>query len=103
MINSVTPSQVTPDTAAATSGSEAVRPQAAPAADTGAPTATGEAVTVSADANTTTQLLGAARGADGMDQEAVQSLRSAVQNGTYSVSPEDLARAITSAAKEAAS
>jgi flagellar biosynthesis anti-sigma factor FlgM len=62
----------------------------------------GEAVTLSADAQTTTQLLGAARNASGVNEQAVAQLRAAIQNGTYSVSPDTLARSISSALKEAA-
>jgi flagellar biosynthesis anti-sigma factor FlgM len=90
------------DSAEATGSSAAARPAATPQAASGAETAAGEAVTVSADANTSTQLLDAARNADGMDDAAVQRLRSAVQSGTYDVSPQDLARAMTNAAREAA-
>jgi flagellar biosynthesis anti-sigma factor FlgM len=57
----------------------------------------GEAVTVSADAQTTAQLLDAARGADGIDTARVAQLRNAVQSGSYNVSPDDLAKAIGSA------
>jgi flagellar biosynthesis anti-sigma factor FlgM len=70
----------------------------ADAADVAAGGATGgEAVTVSADAQTTAQLLDAARGADGIDTARVAQLRSAIQGGSYNVSPDDLAKAIISA------
>jgi negative regulator of flagellin synthesis FlgM len=90
-------------------GSSAVQPgaaapgAAAPGAAAPAPaaaSATGEAVTVSADAAATTQLLDAARGADGVDQKAVQQLRSAIQAGTYHVAPGALAKAISGALRE---
>jgi flagellar biosynthesis anti-sigma factor FlgM len=58
----------------------------------------GEAVTLSADAQTTASLLNAARNADGIDAARVAQLRSAVQAGTYNVSPDDVAKAITGAA-----
>jgi flagellar biosynthesis anti-sigma factor FlgM len=57
-----------------------------------------EAVTVSADSQSSSQLLNAARGADGIDTTRVAQLRSSIQNGTYNVSPEDLAKAIGAAA-----
>lgn len=86
----------------ATGGTPAVRAAAAPSS-TNTATSSGEAVTVSADAITTTQLLGAARNANGIDQAAVQQLRTAIQNGTYNVSPESLAGAMGNALKEASS
>jgi flagellar biosynthesis anti-sigma factor FlgM len=58
----------------------------------------GEAVTLSADAQTTASLLDAARGADGVDAARVAQLRSAVQAGTYNVLPDDVAKAIIGAA-----
>jgi flagellar biosynthesis anti-sigma factor FlgM len=101
MILPITQSPMSSDNAEATGSSAAARPGANTQA-AGAETAAGEAVTVSADANTSTQLLDAARNADGMDDAAVQRLRSAVQGGTYDVSPQDLARAMTNAARETA-
>ncbi len=59
-------------------------------------------MTLSADAQTTTQLLGAARNSSGVNDQAVAQLRAAIQNGTYNVSPDTLARSISSAMKEAA-
>jgi flagellar biosynthesis anti-sigma factor FlgM len=61
-----------------------------------------EAVTISQAAQTTTQLLNAARGASGVDQAAVQQIRTALQNGSYNVAPEDLAQAIATVLKESA-
>jgi flagellar biosynthesis anti-sigma factor FlgM len=59
-----------------------------------------EAVTLSAAAQTTTQLLTAARNADGFNQTAVDQIRGALQAGTYNVAPEDLAQAIATVLKE---
>jgi flagellar biosynthesis anti-sigma factor FlgM len=84
--------------AGSAAASAAVAPAAAPPTATAA--SAGEEVTVSADAATTTQLLEAARGADGVNQGAVQQLRSAIQSGTYQVSPSVLAKAISSALRE---
>jgi flagellar biosynthesis anti-sigma factor FlgM len=67
-------------------------------AQTGAAAAS-EAVTVSDGARLSTDLLNAARNSDGVDHGAVQALRSAIQNGSYNVSPEDLAGAIINAVK----
>ena len=83
--------------------SEAPATTHASAAETSAEsTGSGEAVTLSADAQATTELLGAARSSSGMNEQAVAQLRAAIQNGSYDVSPDTLARAITSAAKETA-
>jgi len=62
--------------------------------------ATSEAVTLSAAAQTSTQLLSAARAASGIDQAQVAQIRSALQAGTYNVAPEDLAQAIATVLKE---
>jgi len=83
--------------AGSAAGSGAVPAAAAPAAATAG---AAEEVTVSADAATTTQLLEAARGADGVNQGAVQQLRSSIQAGTYQVSPNALAKAIAGALRE---
>ncbi len=56
-----------------------------------------EAVTLSADGQSTAQLLDAARGADGVDSQKVEQLRQAVQSGSYGPTPEDVAKAISSA------
>ena len=59
-----------------------------------------EAVTLSAAAQTTTQLLSSARNAEGFNQTAVDRIRGALQSGTYNVAPEDLAQAIATVLKE---
>jgi flagellar biosynthesis anti-sigma factor FlgM len=59
-----------------------------------------EAVTLSAGARATTQLLNAARDADGVNQNSVAQIRGALQNGSYNVSAEDLAQAIATVLKE---
>ncbi len=61
-----------------------------------------EAVTLSAGAQATTQLLDAAQQADGVDNQAVQSLSDAINSGSYGVSPEHLAQAMLNAQKEMA-
>ena len=102
MINSITPSDGLPETPATAHGpsAPAATASAAPAASGDLQSTAAEAVTVSADANATTQLLDAARNADGIDHSSVASLRAAVQNGTYNVSPEDLAQSIIRAVQE---
>ncbi|OYV34801.1 MAG: flagellar biosynthesis anti-sigma factor FlgM [Rhodospirillales bacterium 20-64-7] len=59
-----------------------------------------EAVTLSAAAQTTTQLLNAARDATGVNTEAVSQLRAAIAGGTYNVPPAALAQAISAGLKE---
>ena len=76
--------------------------RAGAAAESAQSESSGEAVTLSDDAQTTTQLLGAARNSSGVNEQAVAQLRAAIQNGTYDVSPDTLARSITSAVKETA-
>jgi len=103
IINSAAQPQSTPEPADATRGAAALRPLGTVSASPEITTTSGEAVSVSADAQTMTQLLDGARSAGGVDQAAVQKLRSAVQGGTYNVSPETLARAIAGAFKEISS
>jgi len=74
-------------------------PPASSQANTVAASAGGEAVTVSSDATFSTDLLNAARSSDGIDHAAVARLSTAMQNGSYNVSPEDLAGAMINAAK----
>jgi flagellar biosynthesis anti-sigma factor FlgM len=61
-----------------------------------------DSVTLSEAAQTTTQWLSAARDSNGVDQNAVERIRSALQNGSYNVPPEDLAQAIVTVLKETA-
>lgn len=103
IINSAAQHQAMPDPADAASGTTAARPLGTALASPDIAVSAGEAVTVSAGAQTMTQLLDAARGASGVDQAAVQTLRSAVQGGTYNVSPDSLARAMAGAFKEISS
>jgi flagellar biosynthesis anti-sigma factor FlgM len=99
-INALGQGQVAPETAG--QGDAAATTRAGAAAESAPSESSGEAVTLSADAQTTTQLLGAARSASGVNDQAVAQLRTAIQNGTYNVSPGTLARSISSAMKEAA-
>ena len=59
--------------------------------------ANSDAVTVSKDALIAAQLLAAARNSDGVDQAAVDRLKSQIQSGTYHVAPEKLAAALSTA------
>ncbi len=79
-------------------GSAAPRPKppgASPSADAAAPQ--GEAVTLTSGAQTSTQLLDAARAAAGIDNQTVQTLRAAIQADTYNVPPDTLATSIVAA------
>jgi flagellar biosynthesis anti-sigma factor FlgM len=89
-----------PDTAAPAaqaSGASAASAKTAATAATKQSAVGGEAVTLSSDAQTTAQLLTAARNSDGIDQATVQSLKSQIQSGTYNVPPDKLATAIVTA------
>ena len=83
--------------AAKANGTSATSAKTASAAAAKQSTASTEAVTVSSDAKTTAQLLTAARNSDGIDQAAVQNLKSQIQSGTNNVPPEKLATSIVTA------
>jgi flagellar biosynthesis anti-sigma factor FlgM len=97
-INALGQSQLAPEIAGQTETPATTR--ADTAAESAQSESSGEAVTLSDDAQATTQLLGAARNSSGVNEQAVAQLRAAIQNGTYDVSPDTLARSISSAAKE---
>ncbi len=59
-----------------------------------------ESVTLSAAAQTGTQLLTAARQAAGVDQAQIAAIRAQLANGSYNVSPQDLAQAIATVLKD---
>jgi flagellar biosynthesis anti-sigma factor FlgM len=101
-INPLSPYLQADLTAAQASGSASVAGSASLPATAAGSTEGSEAVTVSPDAATTTQLLEAARNADGVDSGAVQQLRGAVQSGSYDVTPEALAQSIIGALKAGA-
>jgi negative regulator of flagellin synthesis FlgM len=95
MTNTISPFSQTPPV------SESNVPAAKPAAPPSAAAAPeSDSVTLSAAAQTSAQLLGAASSSDGIDHAAVAQIRSALQAGTYNVSPEDLAQAIATVLKE---
>ena len=101
MTNTISPFSQTPraaETSASSVGAASAKPaSSAPQGASAAPQ--GEAVTLSAAAQTTTQLLNAARTSNGVNQTAVQQIRSALQAGTYNVTPENLANAIATVLK----
>lgn len=59
-----------------------------------------ESVTLSAAAQTNAALVNAAHNADGVDQSRVSAIKEALANGSYNVSPDDLAHAISSVLSE---
>ncbi len=73
---------------------------ASASAGSAASTAQTDSVSLSAAARTSTQLLNAARNAQGVDQATVSKIRTALANGQYNVAPEDLAHAIATVLKD---
>lgn len=65
-----------------------------------AATAQTDSVTLSAAAQSGAQLLTAAQNASGINHEAVAAIRAQLANGSYNVSPENLAQAIATVLKE---
>jgi flagellar biosynthesis anti-sigma factor FlgM len=59
-----------------------------------------DSVTLSAAAQSGAQLLAAAQTATGIDHAAVASIRAQLADGSYNVSPENLAQAIATVLKE---
>ena len=82
----------TPGSQPSISGGAASPPQAAPAQT--------DSVTLSQAAQSGAALLNSAQGAPGIDQNAVASIRAQLANGSYNVSPENLAQAIATVLKE---
>jgi flagellar biosynthesis anti-sigma factor FlgM len=74
----------------------AAKPQASPAGQT----AQADSVTLSAAAQTSAALVSAARGAAGVNQPNVGAIKAALANGSYNVSPENLAQAISTVLSE---
>jgi flagellar biosynthesis anti-sigma factor FlgM len=66
----------------------------------GAAAAAGDAVTLTPDAQTSADLLEAARAATGVDHQAVQGLKAQIMSGTYDVPAETLAASIVTALTE---
>lgn len=97
MSNTIPPFRQTalPETATGQTGTSAPA-QAAPS--TATPQT--DSVTLSAAAQSGAQLLTAAQNAPGINQQAVASIRAQLANGSYNVSPENLAQAIATVLKE---
>ena len=93
-----------PETASSQNGGQiggqaSVPVQAQPTPQTAA-TPQQDSVTLSAAAQSGAQLLSAAQDASGIDHTAVANIRAQLANGSYNVSPEDLAQAIATVLKE---
>ena len=84
---------------AASSPPPAAKPRAS-TADTASQTAQADSVTLSAAAQTSAALVSAARGATGVNQPNVNAIKAALANGSYNVSPESLAQAISTVLNE---
>ncbi|MBU6448641.1 MAG: flagellar biosynthesis anti-sigma factor FlgM [Rhodospirillales bacterium] len=72
------------------------KPQASPTGQT----AQADSVTLSEAAQTSATLVTAARGATGVSQPHVNAIKAALANGSYNVSPENLAQAISTVLSE---
>lgn len=88
--------------AAASPPVQTAKPESA-AATTSPQTVQTDSVTLSEAAQTGTALLTAARTSSGIDQANVTAIRQALANGTYNVSPETLAQAISTVLNETGS
>ncbi len=98
MTNRISPLSSLPVTDAASGTPPAAKPQAAAPAQT----AQTDSVTLSPAAQASTALLSAAQGSGGVDQSHVSAIKAALANGSYNVSPEDLAHAISTVLSETA-
>ncbi len=81
----------------ATSGSSATSAQVTGETTHSQATPANEAVTLTQNATISAQLLANARQAPGIDSQAVKTLKTAIQSNLFTVSPDNLAGAITSA------
>lgn len=75
-------------------------PAAAPAQPAAAEQAQTDSVTLSQAAQSGAALFAAAQNSTGIDQNAVANIRAKLANGSYDVSPENLAQAIATVLKE---
>jgi flagellar biosynthesis anti-sigma factor FlgM len=103
MTNTISPFSQTPlptETTGQSATNPTVRSAGSASAERNAAASQSDSVTLSEAAQTTTQLLDAARAASGIDQAAIDQIRGALAAGTYNVAPEDLAQAIALVLKE---
>ena len=96
-VSSYFQSRSLPDAVTAPAASSSTKSQGSTAA---AAAPAGEEVTLTPDAQTSADLLEAARTASGIDHNAVQSLKTQINAGTYEVPPETLAASIQAAISE---
>lgn len=100
MTNNIQPfSSLTASDAA--SASQPAARQPATTTEPAVPATQTDSVTLSAAAQASTALLTAARGSSGINQPQVSAIKAALANGSYNVSPEDLAQAISTVLNEA--
>jgi flagellar biosynthesis anti-sigma factor FlgM len=107
-ISSYSQSQGLPDPIGSSNASSTAAPPGASATSSGTSSGTpadaaarsGEAVTITPNAQSSADLLEAARAATGTDQQAVQSLKADILSGSYQVPPDNLAASIVAALAE---
>jgi flagellar biosynthesis anti-sigma factor FlgM len=103
-ISSYSQSQGLPDPIGSSNASSTAAPPGASATSSGTPAdaaaRSGEAVTITPNAQSSADLLVAARAATGTDQQAVQSLKADILSGSYQVPPDNLAASIVAALAE---
>ena len=75
-------------------------PAAKPQACSATQTEQADSVTLSAAAQTSAALVTAARGGTGVNQPHVNAIKAALANGSYNVTPENLAQAISTVLSE---
>ncbi|MDE2238968.1 MAG: flagellar biosynthesis anti-sigma factor FlgM [Rhodospirillales bacterium] len=96
MTNTIQPYTPLPAMDAATPPQPAAKPQSGLAGQA----AQADSVTLSAAAQTSAALVTAARGSAGVNQPNVNAIKAALANGSYNVTPEALARAISTVLSE---
>ncbi|MDE1905805.1 MAG: flagellar biosynthesis anti-sigma factor FlgM [Rhodospirillales bacterium] len=75
-------------------------PAAKPQPSASGQTGQADSVTLSEAAQTSAALVSAARGATGVNQQNIGTIKAALANGSYNVSPENLAQAISTVLSE---
>ena len=96
MTNTIQPYSSLPPTDTAPAG----KPTGKPQTDVANQAAQADSVTLSAAAQTSASLVSAARNANGVNQPNVSAIKAALANGTYNVSAENLAQAISTVLRE---
>lgn len=98
MSNTIPPFRQAPVTSDTSTGQASV--PAAAVTPTPAAAVQTDSVTLSPAAQSGAQLLSAAQDSAGINHEAVAAIRAQLANGSYNVSPENLAQAIATVLKE---